>query len=558
MKQPVERRLTAVLATDVAGYSRLMGADEEGTHELLKAHFRQLVNPNIKVHRGRIVKNTGDGMLVEFPSVVDAVRCAAEIQRAMIDRNADIPEDKHISFRIGVNLGDVIVEDHDIFGDGVNIAARLEALAEPGGICISRTVREQIRDKLSYPFEDMGQHSIKNIARPVHVYGMSAAAVASLPLAGGVEAETGHRSVPARRVQIGWTVRLLLLVVVAVLPILVIQGWHEHDLRNEREEVVRQQVVHGVKQLAAEVGELREGARLMLLAIAQLEAVKLRQPEACRTLLTKLKSHYPNYSQLAAADTDGRIFCASGRTTASVADQPFFTRAIAHDGLAVGNYWVDPTTGQKMIHFAEQFDDGNGHLAGVVFAGLDLAWLSDHLNERALPPTWSKLIADRQGNIIARLPHPEEFVGRNMRKSHERIMDGGEAGWEEVTGVDGVMRIFGYVPSALPPRDFFLSVGESQDEAFAAIDSATRRGAALILAGLWAAIYVAWAGRRLVSRPTEGLWWTVADQRGSNGECGVRLEPLRAGGSPSSAARLHSITCLTSWTSSCRGTKIAV
>jgi adenylate cyclase len=194
MKQPVERRLTAVLATDVAGYSRLMGADEEGTHELLKAHFRQLINPKIKAHRGRIVKNTGDGMLVEFPSVVDAVRCAVEIQRAMIDRNADIPEDKHISFRIGVNLGDVIVEDRDIFGDGVNIAARLEALAEPGGICISRTVREQIRDKLSYPLEDMGQHSVKNIARPVHVYGMSAAAVALLPLAGCAEAETGRRS----------------------------------------------------------------------------------------------------------------------------------------------------------------------------------------------------------------------------------------------------------------------------------------------------------------------------------------------------------------------------
>jgi class 3 adenylate cyclase len=144
--------------------------------------------------------------------VVDAVRCAAEIQRAMIDRNADIPKDKHIGFRIGVNLGDVIVEDHDIFGDGVNIAARLEALAEPGGICISRTVREQIRDKLSYPFEDMGEHSVKNIARPVHVYGMSAAAVASLPRARGVEAETGRRSIPALGVQISWTVRLLLLV----------------------------------------------------------------------------------------------------------------------------------------------------------------------------------------------------------------------------------------------------------------------------------------------------------------------------------------------------------
>jgi class 3 adenylate cyclase len=528
MKQPVERRLTAVLASDVAGYSRLMGADEEGTHELLKAHFRQVVNPNIKVHRGRIVKKTGDGMLVEFPSVVDAVRCAVEIQRAMIDRNTNILENKQIGFRIGVNLGDVIVEGQDIFGDGVNIAARLETLAEPGGICISRTVREQIRDKLSYPFEDMGEHSVKNIARPVHVYGMSAAAVRSLPQARGLEAETGRRLIPWRGVHIGWTVRLLWLVMVAVSPMLAIQGWRELDLRNERESVIRQQVVRGVRQLAAEIGQLREGARQMLLALAQLEAVKLRQPEACRMLLARLKSHYPNYSQLAAADTDGRIFCASGPTEASVADQPFFTRAIAHNGLAVGNYWIDPTTGQKMIHFAEQFDDGSGHLAGVIFAGLDLAWLSNHLKERGLPPAGSKLIADREGTIIARLPHPEEFVGRNIRKSHERIMDGGEAGWEEVTGVDGITRIFGYVPSALPPKDFFLSVGESQDEAFAAIDSATWRGAALILAGLWAAIFVTWAGRRLVSSPTEGLCWTAADQRQSNGQRGIRLAELFA------------------------------
>jgi adenylate cyclase len=177
----VERKLAAILAADVAGYSRLMGADEEGTHERLKAHLRQLVDPKIKEHRGRIVKNTGDGMLVEFPSVVDAVRCAAEIQRSMIDRNADTSEDKRISFRIGINLGDVIVEPEDIFGDGVNIAARLEALAEPGGICISRVVRDQIRDKLPYPFEDMGEQSVKNIARPICVYAMSAVAVASLP-----------------------------------------------------------------------------------------------------------------------------------------------------------------------------------------------------------------------------------------------------------------------------------------------------------------------------------------------------------------------------------------
>jgi class 3 adenylate cyclase len=134
----VERRLAAILAADVAGYSRLMGADEEGTHERLKTHLRELVDPKINKHRGRIVKNTGDGMLVEFPSVVDAVRCAVEIQRSMADRNADTTEDKRIIFRVGVNLGDVIVGDDDIYGDGVNIAARLEALAEPGGICLQR------------------------------------------------------------------------------------------------------------------------------------------------------------------------------------------------------------------------------------------------------------------------------------------------------------------------------------------------------------------------------------------------------------------------------------
>src|SRR5882762_9542631 len=169
------RRLTAILAADVAGYSRLMGADEEGTHERLKAHRRELVDPKIREHRGRIVKTTGDGMLVEFPSVVDAVRCAAELQRAMVDRNAEISEDKRITSRIGINLGDVIIDGDDIYGDGVNIAARLEALAQPGGICISRTVRDHIGDRLPYAFDDMGEQSVKNILLPVHAYAMSAA-----------------------------------------------------------------------------------------------------------------------------------------------------------------------------------------------------------------------------------------------------------------------------------------------------------------------------------------------------------------------------------------------
>ena len=145
------RRLAAILAADVAGYSRLMGADEEGTHERLKAHLAELIDPKIEEHRGRTVKNTGDGFLAEFPSVVDAVRCAIEVQREMADREPDVPEERRIRFRIGINLGDVIVEEHDIFGDGVNVAARLEALAEPGGICISGTVRDHIGDRSLTP-----------------------------------------------------------------------------------------------------------------------------------------------------------------------------------------------------------------------------------------------------------------------------------------------------------------------------------------------------------------------------------------------------------------------
>ena len=164
------RRLTAILAADVAGYSRLMGTREEETHERLKAHLTELVNPKIAEHRGRVVKNTGDGFLAEFASVVDAVRCAAEIQRGMADREPEVAEEQRIRFRIGINLGDVIAEEYDIFGDGVNVAARLEALAEPGGICISRVVRDQARDRLDYIFEDLGEQAVKNIARPVRVY----------------------------------------------------------------------------------------------------------------------------------------------------------------------------------------------------------------------------------------------------------------------------------------------------------------------------------------------------------------------------------------------------
>jgi len=147
-----------------------MGADEEGTHERVKAHLSEVVDPKIGEHHGRIVKTTGDGVLAEFASVVDAVRCAGEIQRAMADRGVDLAEERRLRFRIGVNLGDVIVDGGDIYGDGVNIAVRLEGLAAPGSICVSGTVRDHIGDRL--PFEDMGEQSVKNIARPVRVYAL--------------------------------------------------------------------------------------------------------------------------------------------------------------------------------------------------------------------------------------------------------------------------------------------------------------------------------------------------------------------------------------------------
>ena len=309
-----------------------------------------------------------------------------------------------------------------------------------------------------------------------------------------------------RKARVLLTGRLFLLIAIAVAPVVGILAWHECDLRITREADIRNQVVQTAKQLGGEIGVLREGARQMLLAVAQVANANLRQPDNCSAIFSELKSRFPNYSQLGAADTDGRIFCASGPiTNASVANQPFFTRAMAREGLAVGNYWADPISGLRMIHFAQRFNDSDRHIAGVVFAGLDLTWLCAHLKERVLPPTGSILIADREGNIIARLPHSESLIGKNMRKSHEKIMDEDEAGWEEAVGVDGVTRIFGYVPPALPPRDFFLSVGQTKSEVFAGINSATRSGTLLILGSLFAAICVAWVGsRKFISRPVEG------------------------------------------------------
>jgi AbiV family abortive infection protein len=181
----VDRRLAAILAADVAGYSRLMGADEEGTLAQLNEHLRLLIDPTIREHRGRIVKTTGDGLLAEFASVVEAVRCAVEIQRGMAERNVAVPPEQRIEFRIGVNVGDIIIKEPDIFGDGVNVAARLQALAEPGCICVSGRVQEDVQGKMDVLIVDWGEHKLKNIARPVRAYRLRIDGRSSAPLTRG-------------------------------------------------------------------------------------------------------------------------------------------------------------------------------------------------------------------------------------------------------------------------------------------------------------------------------------------------------------------------------------
>jgi adenylate cyclase len=169
-REQVERRLAAILAADVAGYSRLMGADEEGTLALLRSHRRDFFDLKIAEHRGRIVKSAGDGFLIEFASVVDATRCALDVQHGMRERNISVPQDKRLEFRIGINVGDVIIEDNDIFGDGVNVAARLEGIAEPGGIVVSAIARDAAINRINAEFRDLGELSLKNIARPVRAF----------------------------------------------------------------------------------------------------------------------------------------------------------------------------------------------------------------------------------------------------------------------------------------------------------------------------------------------------------------------------------------------------
>jgi signal transduction histidine kinase/CheY-like chemotaxis protein/HPt (histidine-containing phosphotransfer) domain-containing protein len=338
----------------------------------------------------------------------------------------------------------------------------------------------------------------------------------------GGKAKDGVRSLLGRWTQLGLTGRMFLLVVIAVLPALAIQAINEYTLRRAGEDDIRQRVVQITKQFGEEIKEQREGASQLLIAMGEIDDLQDGKGQECSVILTSLKSQFASYVRLGAADLNGKIFCSSGTVGDSVADTEFFKRAMAESGLAVGNYFVDATTQQKMIHFAHQFRDNSGKVAGVVFAGLDLDWLSEHLKERGLTPSQSILIADRLGNIIARLPNPEQLIGKNMRKTHEDIMDGNVAGWHEAAGVDGVTRIFGYVPAALPPKDFFLSAGQEKSVALEPIDAAANRGLLLILLGLFAAMYLAWFGsRRFIKRPIAKLLDGTAEWGKGNYEARV-------------------------------------
>jgi class 3 adenylate cyclase/tetratricopeptide (TPR) repeat protein len=212
------RRLAAIVSFDVAGYSRLMGRDESGTLATLKAHRRELIDPKIAEHEGRIVKTTGDGLLVEFSSVVDAVRCAVDVQRGMAERNAGMPADKRLDFRIGINVGDIIIDGDDIFGDGVNVAARLEGLAEPGGICVSRVVRDQVLDKLNFSFVDLGTQEVKNIVHPVEVFRVALDAQQA-------PAAAAPRTATTRTSSRAWRPPRTLLGVSALIVAIGVGGW---------------------------------------------------------------------------------------------------------------------------------------------------------------------------------------------------------------------------------------------------------------------------------------------------------------------------------------------
>jgi two-component system, sensor histidine kinase and response regulator len=327
------------------------------------------------------------------------------------------------------------------------------------------------------------------------------------------------------------TARMLLLVLIAVAPAIAIQTYNEYSLRQSREAEIRNKTIQITRQFGAEMGELKEGAHQFLVALSRLPAVEQMDEAACSRVLAALDNSLPNYTVLGVAGAGGNLKCVSRETSlSSVAGMDFFKRAMARDGLAVGTYWVDRMTDQKTIFFGLRFSaQRDGPVTGVVFAGLNLQWLVHHLEERGLTSTQSILIADRDGNIIARLPHPEQLVGKNIGQAHAAILHGNNTGWEEARGVDGIVRIFGYVPPALPPGDFFLSAGESKAAAFAAIAGVTERGVALILVGLVLAGTAAWfGGRAFIRQPIENLLRVSNEWRQGNYTARAELKDSRS------------------------------
>src|SRR5437016_5038935 len=247
------RRLAAIVSADVVGYSLLMGRDDSATLAALKAHRRELIDPKIAEYGGRIVKTTGDGLLLEFPSVVDAVRCAVDIQRGMAERNAGVAPDQRIEFRVGVNVGDIIIDGDDIFGDGVNVAARLQGLADAGGICVSRVVRDQVINKLGFAFDDLGPKEVKNIERPIEAFRVAFDAppgVAAAPSSASRRSGSGH----GRRLALGATVLLGL----AGAGILAIFIWQQQPAKIAAYSAQDRRMTFAVLPFAAPAGD--EGA----------------------------------------------------------------------------------------------------------------------------------------------------------------------------------------------------------------------------------------------------------------------------------------------------------
>ena len=343
-------------------------------------------------------------------------------------------------------------------------------------------------------------------------------------------ASVRHQAGWRPQLRLGLRGRILILLMIAVLPAIGIQAYNEYDLRQARELDIRNQVIQITKQFGEEMGELREGGAPAAARIgpARRSAATSNTATVRRYCRACWKPSTPTIRCSAPPTRTGRVFCSSVEAQVGVVGRRRSSSSNGRSARRAGRRQLPgrPGTGLRQIHFALRFADKDG-VAGVVFAGLDLKWLAEHLKERGLSPTASILIADRLGNIIARLPNGDALVGKNMRKGHDQIMDGDTAGWEEAKGVDGIERIFGYVPAQLPPYDLFLSAGQAKAEALAPLERATQRGIALIVLGVALAALLSWYGSRIfISRPVGDLLEATRQWRNGNYDQRVPVRDL--------------------------------